>query len=73
MVRGVVSFSGGGATPTNVIGGIIAGESVTNATTTVGGSVSVIYSSCAYRNSVIEQPLRYLGFREISRPRPAGP
>lgn len=69
VVRGVVSFSGGGATPTNVIGGIIAGESVTNASTTVGGSVSVIYSSCAYRNSVIEQPLRYLGFREISRPR----
>lgn len=69
VVRGVVSFSGGGATPTNIIGGVIAGESVTNASTTVGGSVSVIYSSCAYRNSVIEQPLRYLGFREISRPR----
>ena len=65
LVHGVVTFLGGGATPTNVIGGLIAGKSVVNANTTTGGSVSVIYNSCAYRNFNLYQPLRYLSFREI--------
>ena len=72
VVRGVLTFLGGGATSTNVIGGIIAGKNVTNATTTTGGSVAITYSSCAFRKFNSEQPLRYLGFREISRPRPPG-
>ena len=70
IVRGTVDFLGGGSTPTNVVGGIIAGKSVTNAsaTTDVGGSVNITYSSCAYRKFNQDQPLRYLGFREIARP-----
>jgi len=68
IVRGVLTFTGGGATSTNIIGGVLAGSSVTNASTTTGGSVSVTYSSCAYRSSITEQPLRYLGFREVPRP-----
>jgi hypothetical protein len=67
VVRGVVTFLGGGATPTNIIGGILAGKSVTDATTTTGGSVSIIYSSCAYRRFNQDAPLRYLSFREIGQ------
>ncbi len=65
LVHGVVTFLGGGSTPTNVIGGIIAGKDVTNVNTTTGGSVSVVYNSCAYRNFNLYEPLRYLGFREV--------
>jgi len=66
VVRGVVTFLGGGNTPTNIIGGILAGKSVTDATTTAGGSVSITYSSCAYRRFGQDAPLRYLSFREIA-------
>lgn len=67
VVRGVVTFLGGGATSTNVVGGILAGTSVTNATTTTGGSVSVTYSSCAFRFNSQTLPLRYLSFREVTQ------
>lgn len=66
LVRGVVTFLGGGSTGTNVFGGVIAGRDVTNANTVTGGSVSIIYSSCAYRFNNQNQALRYLTFREIT-------
>jgi hypothetical protein len=66
IVRGVVTFLGGGSTPTNVFGGVLAGTSVTNENTTAGGSVSVTYSSCAYRFNDRILPLRYISFREIN-------
>jgi len=68
VVRGVVTFLGGGSTSTNIVGGILAGESVTDASTTTGGSVSITYSSCAYRKFNRDAPLRYLSFREIPNP-----
>lgn len=67
IVRGTVTFLGGGSTGTNVVGGIIAGSDITNANTTAGGSVSVIYSSCALNNSNNSLALRYLSFREIAQ------
>lgn len=69
IVRGTVKFLGGGSGGVNVIGGILAGSSVTNVgqTTTVGGSVAVTYSSCAFRYSNQSLPLRYLSFREVSQ------
>ncbi len=65
VVHGTVTFLGGGSTPTNIYGGVLAGKDVTNANTTTGGSVSIVYSSCAYRTFNQNQPLRYLSFREI--------
>jgi len=52
-----------------VFGGILAGSSVTNvtSTTTAGGSVMVTYSSCAFRYNTQALPLRYLSFREITQ------
>jgi hypothetical protein len=69
VVRGTVRFLGGGSGGVNVIGGILAGSSVTNVTqnTVTGGSVAVTYSSCAFRFNNQALPLRYLSFREISR------
>ena len=69
IVRGVVTFLGGGASPTNVIGGVLAGTSVTGDNTVTGGSVSVVYSSCAYRFNDRVVPLRYLSFREVNMTR----
>ena len=69
IVRGTVKFLGGGSTGVNVIGGILAGSSVTNvsSSTTVGGSVAVTYSSCAFRYNNQAMPLRYLSFREVTQ------
>lgn len=69
VVRGTVKFLGGGSGGVNVIGGILAGSSVTNVTqtTTTGGSVAVTYSSCAFRFNNQAMPLRYLSFREITQ------
>lgn len=69
VVRGTVKFLGGGSGGANVIGGVLAGSSVTNVTqnTTTGGSVSITYSSCAFRFNNSALPLRYLSFREISQ------
>lgn len=65
MVHGTVTFLGGGSTPTNVYGGVLAGKDINSANTNIGGSVSIVYSSCAYRYFSPNQPLRYLSFREI--------
>ncbi len=69
VVRGTVKFLGGGSGGANVIGGVLAGSSVTNVTgtTTTGGSVSITYSSCAFRFNNSALPLRYLSFREITQ------
>ncbi len=69
VVRGTVKFLGGGSAGVNVIGGILAGSSVTNVAqnTTTGGSVAITYSSCAFRYNNQAMPLRYLSFREVTQ------
>lgn len=65
IVTGNVSFSGGGSTPTNIFGGILAGQSTTD-TTTLGGSVNISYDSCAEKFTQSTQPPKVLSAREIS-------
>lgn len=65
VVKGVVTFSGGGGSPTNIIGSIIAGQNLVNNNTTLGGGVNVIYDSCAYRDNSKSQAFRVLSFREL--------
>ena len=68
VVRGVVKFLGGGSN-TNIYGAVLAGTSVTNvsAMTSTGGSVNIVYNSCAFRYNNQSQPLRFLSFREIQQ------
>lgn len=64
VVRGIVTFTGGGSNATNIYGSVVSGSSVTN-TTSVGGGVNVQYDSCAIQNPYHAIPLKVLAFREI--------
>lgn len=68
IVKGVVSFSGGGgaSSPTNIIGSVIAGQNVLNNNTTVGGGVNIIYDSCAFKDNSANAAYRVLSFRELT-------
>ena len=78
LVRGQVTFTGGGSSGTNLNGAILAGQDVTNTgcasgqTTcdegdTVGGNVNLQYDSCALRNASImtQTPPHLLASHEI--------
>jgi hypothetical protein len=65
LVKGIVKFQGGGSDPTNIYGGVIAGQnSVDN--TVLGGSASIKYDLCALNNDKNPQPPSVLAMHEIS-------
>lgn len=64
VVRGIVSFTGGGSNSVNIQGAIVSGSSLVNSSN-VGGGVNVIYNSCAIKNPYNAFPLKMLAFREI--------
>lgn len=64
IVRGTVTFTGGGSNATNIYGSIISGSNVTN-TSNVGGGVNVQYSSCANGGGFSLLPVNILSFREV--------
>ena len=65
LVKGIIKFQGGGSDPTNIYGGVIAGQnSVDN--TVLGGSASIKYDLCALNNDKNPQPPSVLSMHEIS-------
>ncbi len=68
LVRGSVTFSGGGSSGTNINGAILSGEDITNGTAssdTVGGNVKLQYDLCALKNTASHGPPRLLATHEI--------
>ena len=70
LVRGKVSFTGGGSQAVNLYGSILAGEDVTATDTAVsdkfGGSINFHYDVCALKRSGGTQPPRLLATHEIT-------
>jgi len=64
VVRGIVSFTGGGSNSVNIYGSIVSRSSLINSSN-VGGGVNVVYDSCAIKNPYNAFPLKILAFREI--------
>jgi hypothetical protein len=64
VVKGVVTFQGGGSAGTNIVGAVISGQEA-NANTTLGGSVVINLDVCAIRNAFKGQPLTYISSREL--------
>lgn len=64
IVRGIISFTGGGSGAVNIYGSIASGSSVMN-NSNLGGGVNVQYDSCAVKNPYKSLPLKVLAFREI--------
>ncbi|HLZ00208.1 MAG TPA: hypothetical protein VKT33_14210 [Candidatus Angelobacter sp.] len=68
LVRGTVTFTGGGSSGTNLNGAILAGQDVTNngcptgdttcdTSDTVGGNVNLQYDSCALSRAATQTPV----------------
>ena len=67
LVRGVVSFTGGGADKTNIFGAVLAGqESIDNLDTTLGGSAVINFNRCALLNNTNPQPPALLATHEAT-------
>jgi hypothetical protein len=64
LVKGQITFTGGGSTPVNLFGAILAGDSA-SASDSVGGSFSFHYSSCALNQTAPPGPPRMLATHEI--------
>jgi hypothetical protein len=63
IVKGVVSFTGGGSANTNIVGSVLAGKSSID-NTILGGSAVIKYDQCALNQNEVPQPPRVLAFRE---------
>jgi hypothetical protein len=65
IVRGVISFTGGGSDKVNVYGALIAGQQ-SYVDNTLGGSANISFDYCALPQQDKTQPPRVLSFRDIS-------
>ena len=64
IAKGTFNFLGGGGNNINIRGAVIAGESINDTTTDVGGSVDVQYNSCSIANVFKEMPMIQLTFKD---------
>jgi hypothetical protein len=64
LVKGQIHFTGGGSTPVNLFGAILAGDSA-SASDSVGGSFSFHYSSCALQQTAPPGPPKLLATHEV--------
>jgi hypothetical protein len=62
--KGTFNFTGGGGNNINIRGAIIAGQSVSDTTSDVGGSIEVQYNSCSITNTFRNLPLMLLTFKD---------
>jgi hypothetical protein len=67
LVKGVVTFTGGGSSAVNIYGAILAGQEVGASDTTLGGSVNFHYDTCALHQwDPTKQPFNVLSKRDIT-------
>jgi Tfp pilus assembly protein PilX len=62
--KGTFNFTGGGADSINIRGAIIAGDSINDTTTDVGGSIDIQYNSCSIANVFTQMPMTRLTFKD---------
>ena len=64
IAKGTFNFTGGGADSINIRGAIIAGDSINDTTTDLGGSIDVQYNSCSIANIFTQMPITRLTFKD---------
>ena len=62
--KGTIDFTGGGADSINIRGALIAGDSIGDTTTDVGGSIDIQYNSCSIANVFTQMPMTRLTFKD---------
>jgi Tfp pilus assembly protein PilX len=64
IAKGTFNFTGGGADAINIRGAVIAGDSVSDTTTDVGGSIDIQYNSCSIASVFTQMPMTKLTFKD---------
>ena len=64
ICSGTVNFTGGGSDDVNIHGAIIAGDSVTDTTSDIGGSINIHYNACDIQNVYDNLPLTVITFKD---------
>jgi hypothetical protein len=64
IAKGTFNFTGGGGDSINIRGAVIAGDSITDSTSDLGGSIEVQYNSCSILNVYNQMPITVLTFKD---------
>lgn len=64
IAKGTFNFTGGGGNNINIRGAVIAGHSITDTTSDLGGSIEVQYNSCSILNVFNQMPMAVLTFKD---------
>jgi Tfp pilus assembly protein PilX len=64
ICSGTVNFTGGGSDDVNIHGAIIAGASISDTTSDVGGSINIHYNSCDISTVYNNLPMTMLTFKD---------
>jgi len=64
IAKGTFNFTGGGGNSVNIRGAVIAGDSINDTTTDLGGSIDVQYNSCSIANVFTQMPMTVLTFKD---------
>jgi Tfp pilus assembly protein PilX len=64
IVKGTFNFAGGGGNTINIRGAVIAGESIIDTTSDLGGSIEVQYNSCSIANAFMQMPMTVITFKD---------
>lgn len=66
ICNGTINFTGGGSSDVNISGAVIAGQSIADTTTDLGGSINIQYSQCAIAQAYQSMPMITLSFKDRS-------
>ena len=64
IAKGTFNFTGGGGDSINIRGAIIAGDSISDTTSDLGGSIEIQYNSCSIANVFTQMPMTVLTFKD---------
>jgi Tfp pilus assembly protein PilX len=64
ICSGTINFTGGGSDDVNIHGAVIAGDSINDTTSDVGGSINIHYNSCDISTVYNNLPMTILTFKD---------
>jgi Tfp pilus assembly protein PilX len=64
ICSGTINFTGGGSDDVNIHGAVIAGHSISDTTTDIGGSINIQYNSCDVSTVYNNLPMTVLTFKD---------
>ncbi len=66
ICNGTINFTGGGSDTINITGAVIAGQSIDDTSTDLGGSINIQYNKCSITQAYQSMPMITLSFKDRS-------